>query len=105
MSSNNTISHEIADILRDEILRQRYRSGDRFPSERDLAARFDASRGAVREALSQLEQLGLIHTQPAGARVQGVNSASLAVLVVPSWHLMIIQTRFLSINSCRRLVY
>lgn len=80
MSSSNTISHEIADILRDEILRQRYRSGDRFPSERDLAARFDASRGAVREALSQLEQLGLIHTQPGGARVQSVNSASLAVL-------------------------
>ena len=80
MSSSNTISHEIADILRDEILRQRYLSGDRFPSERDLAARFDASRGAVREALSQLEQLGLIHTQPGGARVQSVNAASLAVL-------------------------
>ena len=80
MSSNNTISHEIADILRDEILRQRYRSGDRFPSERDLSTRFDASRGAVREALSQLEQLGLIRTQPGGARVQSVNSASLAVL-------------------------
>lgn len=80
MSSNNTISHEIADILRDEILRQRYRSGERFPSERDLAARFDASRGAVREALTQLEQLGLIHTQPGGARVKSVNDASLAVL-------------------------
>ncbi|MFT7472132.1 MAG: DNA-binding FadR family transcriptional regulator [Kiritimatiellia bacterium] len=80
MSSSNTISHEIADKLRDEILRQRYRSGDRFPSERDLAARFDASRGAVREALSQLEQLGLIHIQPGGARVQSVNAASLAVL-------------------------
>ena len=80
MSSNNTISHEIADILRDEILRQRYRGGDRFPSERDLSTRFDASRGAVREALSQLEQLGLIRTQPGGARVQSVNSASLAVL-------------------------
>lgn len=80
MSSTNTISHEIADILRDEILRQRYRSGERFSSERDLAARFDASRGAVREALSQLEQLGLIHTQPGGARVQSVSSASLAVL-------------------------
>lgn len=80
MSSSNTISHEIADTLRDEILRQRYRSGDRFPSERDLAARFDASRGAVREALSQLEQLGLINTQPGGARVQSVNAASLAVL-------------------------
>jgi len=80
MSSSNTISHEIADVLRDEILRERYRSGERFPSERDLAARFEASRGAVREALSQLEQLGLIHTQPGGARVQSINSASLAVL-------------------------
>lgn len=80
MSSSNTISHEIAESLRDEILRQQYRSGERFPSERDLAARFDASRGAVREALSQLEQLGLIRTQPGGARVQSVDSASLAVL-------------------------
>ena len=80
MSSSNTISHEIAESLRDEILRQQYRSGERFPSERDLAARFDAIRGAVREALSQLEQLGLIRTQPGGARVQSVDSASLAVL-------------------------
>ena len=80
MSSSNTISHEIAESLRDEILRLQYRSGERFPSERDLAARFDASRGAVREALSQLEQLGLIRTQPGGARVQSVDSASLAVL-------------------------
>jgi len=80
MSSINTISHEIAEVLRDEILRERYRGGDRFPSERDLATRFDASRGAVREALSQLEQLGLIRTQPGGARVQDVNAASLAVL-------------------------
>lgn len=80
MTATNTLSHEIADILRDEILREQYRSGERFPSERDLAARFDASRGAVREALSQLEQLGLIRIQRGGARVQGVDSASIAVL-------------------------
>lgn len=80
MSSNSTLSHEIADILRDEILRQQYRSGERFPSERDLAARFDASRGAVREALSQLEQLGLIRVLPGGARVQSLDSASIAIL-------------------------
>lgn len=80
MPSSNTISHEIAYALRDEILGQRYQSGDRFPSERDLAARFDASRGAVREALSQLEQLGLIRTLPGGARVQSLNAASLAIL-------------------------
>lgn len=80
MTASNTISHEIANVLRDEILRQQFRSGDRFPSERDLASRFDASRGAVREALSQLEQLGLIRVLPGGARVQSVESASIAVL-------------------------
>jgi len=80
MPHTNTKSHEIADILRTEILRQQYRSGERMPSERDLAARFDTSRGAVREALSQLEQLGLINTQPGGARVRDIESASIAIL-------------------------
>ena len=78
--STTTLSHEIADALRTEILSQRYRDGDRLPSERDLAARFTASRGAVREALSQLEQLGLISIQPGGVRVKPVEEASIAVL-------------------------
>ncbi len=80
MPESNTISHEIVGKLRDEILQQRYRSGDRFPSERDLASRFDASRGAVREALSHLDQMGLIRSQPGGARVQAMESASIAIL-------------------------
>lgn len=80
MSDSNTLSHEICGILRDEILLQRYRSGERFPSERDLASRFDASRGAVREALSQLDQMGLIRSQPGGARIQSIESASIGIL-------------------------
>lgn len=80
MASNNTISHEIADSIRSDILRQRYRSGDRLPSERDLAATHNASRGAVREALSQIEQSGLIDIQPGGARVNPIESASISVL-------------------------
>jgi len=80
MTAATTISHEIAGTLRDEILRQQYRSGERLPSERDLAARFSASRGAVREALSQLEQLGLISIQPGGARIKAIDDASIAVL-------------------------
>ena len=75
-----TRSHEIASVLRDEILRGQYRAGERLPSERDLAARFEASRGAVREALSQIEQLRLIDIQPGGARIQAVNDGSIAVL-------------------------
>lgn len=80
MTTGTTLSHEIADTLRSEILRQQYRSGERLPSERDLAARFAASRGAVREALSQLEQLGLISIQPGGVRVKPIDDASIAIL-------------------------
>lgn len=80
MSTQTTLSHEIADILRTEILQQRFRSGERLPSERDLAARFSASRGAVREALSQLEQVGLISIQPGGVRIKPIDAASIAIL-------------------------
>lgn len=66
--------------MRTDILQQRYVCGERLPSERDLAAGFDASRGAVREALSQLEQSGLIKIQPGGARVRPIKSASISVL-------------------------
>ncbi len=80
MSLSQSISHDIAAALRTDILTGRYLSGDRIPSERDLASRFSASRGAVREGLSQLEQLGLINILPGGARVQAVEDASLAIL-------------------------
>ena len=75
-----TRHEEIAETLTEEILRGRYRPGDRLPSERDLAARFDANRGAVREAIKKLEQLGLADVQPGGARVVPIEDASLEVL-------------------------
>ncbi len=80
MTSANSISYEIASSVRTDILKQRFLSGERLPSERDLATRFDASRGAVREALSQLEQSGLIEIQPGGARVKPIESASISIL-------------------------
>ena len=67
--------------LRDEILRGRYRTGERLPSERDLAERFSVHRGAVREALKKLEQLGLAEIRPGGgARVQPLERASLDIV-------------------------
>ncbi|MFT4862573.1 MAG: GntR family transcriptional repressor for pyruvate dehydrogenase complex [Pseudohongiellaceae bacterium] len=80
MPLSPSIAHEIADALRTDILSGRYQPQDRIPSERDLASRFNASRGAVREGFSQLEQLGLIRILPGGARVQAVEDASLAIL-------------------------
>jgi GntR family transcriptional regulator, transcriptional repressor for pyruvate dehydrogenase complex len=71
---------DITDILRDEILRGQYRPGERLPSERDLAARFESNRGGVREALKKLEQLGIATITPGGVRVVPIEEASLSVL-------------------------
>ena len=71
---------EIAHTLTRDILTGQYRVGERLPSERDLAARFDASRGAVREAMKKLEQLGIADIQPGGARVLPISQASLDVI-------------------------
>jgi len=71
---------QIAVSLIQDILSGHYRVAERLPSERDLAARFEANRGAVREAMKKLEQLGLVDVQPGGARVQDHGDASLDVM-------------------------
>ena len=71
---------EIAAGLIQDILTGRYRVGERLPSERDLAGRFDANRGSVREAMKKLEQIGLADVQPGGARVRDKEEASLDVI-------------------------
>lgn len=73
--------HEaISEQLIEEILDGRYRPGERLPSERDLSQRFEANRGAVREAMKRLEQLGLANIGPGGARANGLEAASLDVI-------------------------
>ncbi|MEO1078346.1 MAG: GntR family transcriptional regulator [Pseudomonadota bacterium] len=73
-------STQVLDALRDEILLGQYRPGERLPSERELAARFETSRGAVREALKKLEQLGIAAIAPGGVRVVAVEEATLDVM-------------------------
>ena len=63
-------SDQIADALIHDVLAARYRVGERLPSERDLVIRFDANRGAVREAMAKVAQLGLVDVLPGGARVR-----------------------------------
>lgn len=57
-----------------------YRPGERLPSERDLAARFESNRGAIRESIKKLEQLGVVAVAPGGVRVLPVEEATLEVL-------------------------
>lgn len=71
---------EITGVLREEILRGQYRPGERLPSERELSTRFDSNRGAVRESLKKLEQMGIAIIKPGGVRVIPVEEATLSIL-------------------------
>lgn len=63
----------IADSLRDAIVGGRFATGDRLPSERDLATKYEVNRSSVREALLRLEAWGLIEIRHGGAaRVRDV---------------------------------
>jgi GntR family transcriptional regulator, transcriptional repressor for pyruvate dehydrogenase complex len=54
---------EILDQLEEAITSGHLASGDRLPSERDLATQFGVSRTSVREALRVLEALGLVRVR------------------------------------------
>ena len=73
-------SDQVANALIRDVLGGRYLPGERLPSERDLVTRFAANRGAVREAMAKLAQLGLAEVQPGGARVRKREEASLDII-------------------------
>jgi GntR family transcriptional repressor for pyruvate dehydrogenase complex len=54
---------QIVNQIRELIVQGRLKSGDRLPSERNLAQEFGTSRASIREALSALEMLGLVESK------------------------------------------
>jgi DNA-binding FadR family transcriptional regulator len=61
------LSDQVSAQIQVRIASGELRSGDKLPPERELAANFGVSRGAVREALRTLERTGLVSLQ-AGPR-------------------------------------
>lgn len=51
---------EISEFIRDEIFSNRLKTGQSLPSEAELCAQFNSSRGPVRQAMSTLRAEGLI---------------------------------------------
>ena len=61
------IVHQIEQL----ILRGVLHPGERLPSERELAAKFEVSRPTLRGALSELEESGLVITRPGAGDICG----------------------------------
>ena len=80
LSENKSRVEKTFEVLRNEILLGQYRQGERLPSERDLSARFDVTRSAVRESIKKLEQLGIASVTPGGVRVLPIEDATLEIL-------------------------
>jgi GntR family transcriptional regulator, transcriptional repressor for pyruvate dehydrogenase complex len=59
-------STEVIAQIREAIFSGVYRSGDRLPTERDMAAQFKVSRVTVRDALRVLEASGLVTVRVGG---------------------------------------
>lgn len=60
---------EIAEELRRAIDREEYTVGSRLPTETDLAARYEVSRGTVRQAVAALTSEGLIGSRQGARRM------------------------------------
>ncbi|MCI6464128.1 MAG: FadR family transcriptional regulator [Faecalicatena sp.] len=61
--SKDLLYVKIADAISDYIQKNNLVPGDKLPSERELAARFQTSRHSLREALRVLENQGIISSQ------------------------------------------
>src|SRR5215472_17965486 len=60
------VPEEIVTQVRASIANGELRPGDRLPSERELAERFQVSRASIREALTALQVMGLLERSRTG---------------------------------------
>ncbi|MBX7214083.1 MAG: FadR family transcriptional regulator [Thermoflexales bacterium] len=72
--TEQSLNSAISDRLRDFILSERLRPGDKLPSEGELAEQWQVSRSALREAMRGLEALGVVESrQGSGRQVREFN--------------------------------
>jgi DNA-binding FadR family transcriptional regulator len=63
----------VMEQIKDIVKKGELKSGDRLPSERELAEKLEVSRASVREALKALKMLGLIETKHGGGNFINYN--------------------------------
>ncbi|MEA5067492.1 MAG: FadR/GntR family transcriptional regulator, partial [Christensenellaceae bacterium] len=84
----NDVSTQVYDQMREMILRNVWKPGDRLPSENELAESFGVSRVTIRQALLKMNTFGLIRTrQGEGSFVQEMGVGIKLNELVPSIYL------------------
>jgi GntR family transcriptional repressor for pyruvate dehydrogenase complex len=78
MAKRGLLGARVAQLIERLIIEQGLKYGDRLPSGRELTERFAVSRTVVRDAISMLEQRGLLETRP-GSGVYVTDGSSGAV--------------------------
>jgi len=94
---------DIAGIIRREILKGARSLHDRLPAERHLAQTYGVARGTVREALTRLEQEGMVEVRPgSGAYITHKPEGTTPPAIVQANPLELIDARFaLEPHVCR----
>jgi len=87
----STFPQLIAERVRRLITEQHFRSGDRLPSEKDMAEQFGVSRSSIREAIKLLAAQGLVETR-AGDGIYITDDLTTSVLQPVSWAMSLIDT-------------
>ena len=65
------LSEMVAHKIKEMIIDQSLKPGDRLPTEHEMAQRFGVSRVSVREATKALAFLGIIHSAPRRGKTLG----------------------------------
>ena len=84
----SSVSQQVFDQLRQQILSGSWKPGDKLPSENELAAQFGVSRVTVRNALQKLSGLGLLETRfGEGSFIRGPEAGAALNQLVPMLYL------------------
>jgi GntR family transcriptional repressor for pyruvate dehydrogenase complex len=85
-SDAEPLSHWVVHRLEEKINRGELKAGTLLPSQRALAAELGVSRSSLREALSVMETLGLVSSQPGGrTRVIDASNSSAQDKITVRW--------------------
>ncbi len=95
-----TIVEQIMEKVRELIITDKLKPGDRIPTENELAAMFGVGRSSIREAVKVFTYLGVFETQTRrGTILNDSNSVSSEAL---SWAFLLCEKDFTSIMGFRK---